>query len=528
LEVSPLRDAERDRIIGSVEMATRIDPAHLRDDRTQQEHLLRACLMRMIDDGFTRSRVLLYVDATKSLRGFAECCREESGKIGPDFRNIVVPFDECDRLVFAEKTPQVRRYSKKQFGEQLFAEVFKKKRAPRWGEFPLFVKGRRKLGKIVVDKYTRTGPPICRISRRELASIRPYAAFIEHLLGDMTRAEAVERRDVIEQRKRKVIDEIAAAVSSTKVMQRLTDVLPLVMPDVVFSAHIRVPDRRGERLLLNVPVGDVPREFPKKAISTTDGRHSSALAYCTHQPIVAPLSVGERKRLERDYAERFRSRDCPRYEAKCSVPVILRNRVLAILCVQGSAELADQTVLESLQGIASVAAGYVSPVSFSRERQVLVLGQDTGLGRAYLARICGVLIKNHYEPLLLRDKRDIPELSLEDKARVMADQCRFVIMEDSLMSAHIAEARTCANSRTITAILREKHKEPNYMLCHYPFDLRFVKEFRYGSVGSNESLEATVEAAVRWAEGLVRKRIKFFNNIYPWRETERGYADLTP
>jgi len=96
------------------------------------------------------------------------------------------------------------------------------------------------------------------------------------------------------------------------------------------------------------------------------------------------------------------------------------------------------------------------------------------------------------------------------------------------MSAHIAEARTCANSRTITAILREKHKEPNYMLCHYPFDLRFVKEFRYGSVGSNESLEATVEAAVRWAEGLVRKRIKFFNNIYPWRETERGYADLTP
>ncbi len=529
LQVLPLVDQKRDRIVASVEIASKVEPQQYQGSRIRQEQLLEACLSRILDGAFTRSRIYVHVESIKSLRGFMQCSTDPSGNITDDFKDIVLPFKYNEQL-FDEGMPSVRKYAKERFEGQLFSEVFQKNKAPVSLEIPLLDHG-RKIGKLVADMYAPSGKPCRKIEAHEIDSIMPYIPFIRELLSGMLRLESLKLIDLLTESKERIVGGIRAAISIERVLETLVWLLPESMKGIVSSAFIRVPSKDGKKLIKTSwgsgPYWDF---FAPNELSTDDGSYVSVHAYRTEWPIVAPVAKAERERLRKLYAKKYPLR--PKYlerafETKCSIPIVRDGQVVHVLCLQGTRWLSNQEVLECLQEIASVTATCYSRLTSSRAKQVLVLGRDSGQSLHRLNDIRAILNRSGYEAVLLKDRRDIPELSLEDKARVLADQCRFVILEGSFEGGHIVEARMCAINKTVTAILRDKNKPLNYMLSHYPLDFKFMKEFEYvPDPEQRDSLEAKVKKAIRWAEGIIKRRKKFFDKLYPWRGDENEPARL--
>lgn len=158
--------------------------------------------------------------------------------------------------------------------------------------------------------------------------------------------------------------------------------------------------------------------------------------------------------------------------------------------------------------------GPVPFIARSRQQQVLVLGKDYGEELKRLTMICDLLKKRGFKPLLVKDHPDIPELSNEEKVRVFADHCRFVVLENSFPAGQIAELKICATNRIITATVREKGCGSSYMVTDYFMDFDFIKEFEYDGV---DLLDGALEKAMGWAEQKTSDRARYYNTIYPWR-----------
>lgn len=164
----------------------------------------------------------------------------------------------------------------------------------------------------------------------------------------------------------------------------------------------------------------------------------------------------------------------------------------------------------------------ISSVRRFRKQQILVLGKDTGTELQYLIRISEHLKANGYSPLLVKDYPDIPELSNEEKARVFADNSRFVIIENTFPAGQIAECKMYATNRIICAALRQHGKGSSYMVTDYFKDFDFMAEFEYEE--TKESIEQALSLATEWAENKIKERIHYYNSIYPWRKDEFSKA----
>lgn len=160
----------------------------------------------------------------------------------------------------------------------------------------------------------------------------------------------------------------------------------------------------------------------------------------------------------------------------------------------------------------------MSSIRRFKQKQVLVLGKDTGSEYQYLVNICKSLQSQGYSPLLVKDHRDLPELSNEEKVRVLADMSRFVILENTFPAGQIAECKICSTNRIICAALRQRGKGSSFMVTDYFKDFDFMAEFEYED--TPESLSEAVRAAIKWAEQKTAERIEYYNSRYPWRKDD--------
>lgn len=159
-----------------------------------------------------------------------------------------------------------------------------------------------------------------------------------------------------------------------------------------------------------------------------------------------------------------------------------------------------------------------------RSNQVLILGKDSEPEVAILRNIKTLLEKKGFRSILVKDLQEIPEVTNEEKVRILASLCRFVICEDSYPAGQIAELKMCAINRIPTAILREKGKGSTWMTRDYPFDFSFIKEFYYFR-NDVKFIEKAVSSAINWANKLLKKKEEYLNDLYPWRESGSKKTD---
>ncbi|MGD1046338.1 MAG: GAF domain-containing protein [Bacteroidota bacterium] len=157
-------------------------------------------------------------------------------------------------------------------------------------------------------------------------------------------------------------------------------------------------------------------------------------------------------------------------------------------------------------------------ISKSKKKQLLILGKDSGDEVKLLHQLSNILKEMGYEPLLVKDYPDIPEMSNEEKVRVFADAAKFVILENSYPAGQIAELKMCSSNRIITACLREEGKGSSYMVTDYSKDYDFIKEFEYKQ--DDTLLRQAISNAINWAEDKIQERIAYYDSKYPWRSNK--------
>lgn len=212
-----------------------------------------------------------------------------------------------------------------------------------------------------------------------------------------------------------------------------------------------------------------------------------------------------------------------------AIPVVAGDIVIAVLSVDSTAKnFFDQAAIDLLQPYATLlgtalafappseAEQLISSVSNYRKKQVLILGKDTPPEIKTLQAISDVLKSLQYKPLLVKDHPDIPEVSNEEKVRILADLSRFVVLENSYPAGQIAECKICATNRIITAALRKDGCGSSFMVTDYFKDFDFMKEFTYGT--EQDLLPQAVERGTVWAESKTAERREYYDQLYPWRQ----------
>lgn len=195
-------------------------------------------------------------------------------------------------------------------------------------------------------------------------------------------------------------------------------------------------------------------------------------------------------------------------ESFLAMPIFKHNDVIGVFNISSTKAYAlSEKDIQTLQPFCSLLSfaldlrsqtpqtNLVDVIKRFREKQILVLGKDDGpeIERLHAIRDC--VHSAGYQPLLVKDYPDIPELSNEEKVRVFADASRFVILENTFPAGQIAELKMCATNRIVTAALRERGKGSSFMVTDYFKDFDFIKEFEYRDPGS---LNPAVESALKW------------------------------
>jgi hypothetical protein len=147
-----------------------------------------------------------------------------------------------------------------------------------------------------------------------------------------------------------------------------------------------------------------------------------------------------------------------------------------------------------------------------KERMVLVLGayEESGLER--LGVIRRTLESLGYSPVLLKDVEDYPEYDLEQKLVAIGSVARFVVIDDSEPSGHLAEFVRVRDNRWITALLRVEGVASSFVTAGASIDTNVIREFHFG--------EEAVREAAEWAEQAVEERADQLQRVYPWREPQ--------
>ena len=515
LQVFPVFDRRRNRVVASIEMAKRIDPKNIPESVAST--LLQKTLQELTTMGYTRSRVFAYWEKTASLFGFKSYSVYREGEIPGKFENIILPFDKHDRVVFIHKKGIIRRYPSKGFKEYIFANILQKKRARVWLEFPLIRRGKI-LGKLVVDRFEPTGRGDKGIPQTEVKRLQPFADFVADLLVNVRFSESIEISEHLSNCTQELLPELGKTASKDEVLSILVKRLAECMREHIWIAFIREPRNPGKQtfLVLTQHISDpsVSKCIKHHSVRADKGEHISAVAYQTGRAVALPLSDEEKHLLGQHFRPGVSIE--PLSLAKCSIPIVYRDQVLYILGVQGSESLMKPEVISHLVQIAKAAGVYCSGGP-DKPREILVLGPESG-GR--LDQIKMMIDDMHgYRAVLARSRRDIGEYSVENKVRMLADQCRFVIIEDSIAAGQVVECKMCAANRILTAILREKGKTSTIMQRGYSVDYRFIREYEYETDPlSPYSLKETINRAIRWAEGQIEVRRRKFSDLYPYRE----------
>ena len=116
--------------------------------------------------------------------------------------------------------------------------------------------------------------------------------------------------------------------------------------------------------------------------------------------------------------------------------------------------------------------------------------------------------------MLVKDIPDDFRYNLIQKAVAIGSVSRFVVVDDSSKSGHLAELPEALRNDWITVILRMRGSEPSFLTRGASVTSSVVLEREYVV----DKLRATMEEGVQWAEARVEELSLTFASLYPWRK----------
>lgn len=152
-------------------------------------------------------------------------------------------------------------------------------------------------------------------------------------------------------------------------------------------------------------------------------------------------------------------------------------------------------------------------LSAFKEKTVLVLGSYDPEGEKRLEAIAAALKDIGYEPMLVRDIPDFEHYDLSQKVVAIGAVARFIVVDDSSPSGHLAELELCRLNRWGMVILRAHGTGSSWMTAGASLSSNVIHETSYDP----ENTRPTLEEAAKWAEDRLGGLKEQLGGLYPWR-----------
>ena len=156
-----------------------------------------------------------------------------------------------------------------------------------------------------------------------------------------------------------------------------------------------------------------------------------------------------------------------------------------------------------------------------KEKTVLVLGDYSREGLARLDIIAVELESLGYKPILIKDIPDNLYQDMSQKVVAIGAIARFVVVDDSSKSGHLAELPLCKQNNWITIIMRLNGVGGSWMTPGASAFSSVILELPYSETNTRDALTE----GTNWAEEKLESLKQNLSSIYPWRQTEQTQTD---
>ena len=160
-------------------------------------------------------------------------------------------------------------------------------------------------------------------------------------------------------------------------------------------------------------------------------------------------------------------------------------------------------------------------IASHKEKTVLVLGDYSREGLARIETIVTTLESFGYKPILIKDIPDNLYQDISQKVVAIGAIARFVVVDDSSKSGHLAEIPLCRQNNWITIIMRLNGVGGSWMTSGASTFSNVILELPY----SETSVRDAMLEGTNWAEEQLESLKQNLSAIYPWRHTEKAQND---
>lgn len=156
-------------------------------------------------------------------------------------------------------------------------------------------------------------------------------------------------------------------------------------------------------------------------------------------------------------------------------------------------------------------------IASHKEKTVLVLGDYSNEGLGRLRDITKELDSLGYKSIFIKDIPDNLYQDISQKVVAIGAIARFVVVDDSSSSGHLAEIPLCKQNNWVTIIMRLDGVGGSWMTAGTSTFSNVIHEISYSKVGVRDALNEATE----WAEKKLESLKQNLSSIYPWRQKER-------
>lgn len=153
-------------------------------------------------------------------------------------------------------------------------------------------------------------------------------------------------------------------------------------------------------------------------------------------------------------------------------------------------------------------------IKAKKKKQLLLLGDYSEEGKNRLDAIRSSLKELEYNPIIVEEIPEHPEMSLPQKVTALASISRFVVIDDSSASGHLRELSNIKNDNWVTILLHADGQRSSFMTADASIHSNVIFETDY----SQDQPMDDISNAVNWAEDKIKELKIKFDNIYPWRK----------
>jgi len=156
-------------------------------------------------------------------------------------------------------------------------------------------------------------------------------------------------------------------------------------------------------------------------------------------------------------------------------------------------------------------------IASHKERTVLVLGDYSTEGFSRLNAITTELDSLGYKPILIKDVPDNLYQDMSQKVVAIGAIARFVVVDDSSRSGHLAEIPLCKQNNWVTIIMRLDGVGGSWMTAGASTFSNVILELPYSKTAVRDALAE----GTKWAEKKLESLKQNLSSIYPWRQSDK-------